>query len=97
MATGTATLAFGASPGAVYASVDVTSGVSGLTADSYIEPFFQAGDTTATNGADDHVLAASLIALSAQYLTATSFRIHALCSEGGKAWGDFKARWAQVG
>jgi hypothetical protein len=93
MATGTATLAF--STGLEYTTVDVT-GQSGLTADSFIEPFFQAGDTTATNNGDDHALAQSLIQVVGQFLTASSFRIHALCSDGGRASGDFKVRWATV-
>lgn len=90
---GTATVAFGSQPGTSHATVDVT-GLSGLTANSYIEAFFQGGDTTASNNADDHALAGVLIRTVCQYLTASSFRIHAFCVEGGNAWGDFKVRYA---
>jgi hypothetical protein len=89
---GWTTLSFGASPGQSYTFVDVT-GLGGLTAATNLRAFFQGGDTTATNGSDDHVLASSLIQLSCQYLTATSFRIHALNIEGTRAWGDFKVRY----
>jgi hypothetical protein len=89
MATGTATLDFGATP-ADEASVDVT-GQSGLTSGSFIEAFFMR-ETTASNGADEHEEAASLCPLNCEYLSASSFRIHAhpIAALG---LGMFTVRW----
>lgn len=73
MATGATTIDFGAS-GSVYASVDVT-GQSGLSAASHIEAYVMA-EASADNGVDAHVVAP--LRLRCEYLTASSFRIHAV-------------------
>jgi hypothetical protein len=89
MATGTATLDFGATP-VDEGSVDVT-GLNGLTSSTFIEAFFMR-ETTTDNGADEHEEAASLCPLNCEFLSASSFRIHAhpLAALG---LGTFKLRW----
>lgn len=71
MATGTAVVDFGTT-GNVYATVDVT-GLSGLSAASYLEAFKMA-EATADNTVDAHI--AAPMRLTCEYLTASSFRVH---------------------
>lgn len=75
MAVGTDTIDFG-SAGSVYVTKDV-SGLSGLTAASYIEAFVMA-EASASNTVDAHIVAP--IKLTCEYLTATSMRIHAVAA-----------------
>lgn len=88
MATGTTTLDFGAAPGADYTTCDIT-GQSGLTAASYIEAF-PMYEATANMDADESVT--DPVDFRAEYLTATSFRIHGQVRDGERI-GLVPARW----
>lgn len=86
MATGTTTIDFG-SGGSHYATADVT-GLSGLSAASYIEAFKMA-EASASNTVDAHI--AAPMSLTCEYLTSSSFRIHVV-----SAWplrDVFNLRW----
>lgn len=86
MATGTTTIDFSPT-GSVYASVDVT-GQTGLSATSYVEAFVMA-EASADNPVDAHIVAP--IRLRCEYLSASSFRIHAVSD-----WtlrDEYKIRW----
>lgn len=89
--TGTATLAFGSIPGTDSTSVDVT-GQSGLTTSSHLGAFFQS-DSTADNATDAHTFASAVIGLACEFLSSTSFRIHAVSTIGAIA-GNFTVHWA---
>lgn len=88
-AIGTDTLDFTTTP-----SEEVTKTVttSGLSATSHIEAWFQHGDTTADNGADEHEEAAEWVRLVCKYLSATTFEVKAMC-QGALAIGTFKFHW----
>lgn len=91
--SGVATLNFGtATNRKAYTFVDVT-GLSGLSAGSFLEAFSQA-ESTADHTVDavrvDHIV------LSCQFLSASSFRIHAHVSRG-RTYGDRKVRWKVTG
>lgn len=88
MATGTTTVDFGAAPGADYTTADVT-GQSGLSAASYIEAF-PMYETSADMDADESVI--DPVDFRAEYLTATSFRIHAQVRDGERI-GLVPTRW----
>jgi len=89
MATGTATMNFGAATGGVHeASVDVT-GQSGLSGASYIEAFDMA-EATANHTADD--VRVDRAVFVCEFLTASSFRIHGHPMIG-RIWGDRSVRW----
>lgn len=89
-AVGTATLDFGAFPGANEASVSVT-GQAAIAADSFAEAWFMR-DTTGDHTADDHAWAAFFAALSTGNLVAgTGFTIRAVSTE--KLTGTFQVRW----
>lgn len=93
MATGTATIDFGAFPGANEASVVVAD--AGVAALSLIEPFVMASDTTADHTANDHKYLPLLASFSAgDVIAATSFTIHGRSAE--QLQGTFKVRWAYV-
>lgn len=88
MPTGTATLNFGAT-GARKATAFVDATTTGLTTDSYLEAFPMAEATA------DHVKDVSRIDaldLCCEYLSATTFRIHATVRRG-RTYGDRKIRW----
>ena len=90
MATGTATLDFGATP-ADTASVVVT-GQAGIASGSFVEAFFMR-ETTADNGVDEHEEAASLCPLICGSIVAgTGFTIfaHTLAMLG---LGTFNVKW----
>lgn len=93
MATkGTATLDFGAAPGADEASVTVAT--TGLSAGSHIEAFAMtsAVDATSDNGVDEHEMLAALGRFSCAYVDATHFTIK--CNLIGLlAMGQFSVRW----
>lgn len=92
MATGTATLDFGATP--VDTATVLVSGQSGLTSASFIEAFFMQ-ETTADNGVDEHAEGAALCPLLCELVSASSFNIHAhpIAMFG---IGQFKIRWVTV-
>lgn len=88
--TGTATIDFGSTP-VEEATVLVNSGVSGLTAASYIEAFFMK-ESTSDNSVDEHAEAAALCPLVCEYVSATSFNIIA-SPIAALGIGQFSARW----
>lgn len=89
-AVGTATLDFGAFPGANEASVSVT-GQAAIAPDSFAEAWFMR-DSTSDHSADDHAWAAYFAALSAGDLVAgTGFTIRAVSTE--KLTGTWLVRW----
>lgn len=92
--TGTDTIDFGASPvdGATFL---ITTGVSGLTAASYLEAFFMK-ESTASNTIDDHEMAGSLINLICEFVSATSFNIIAKCVDGMLVQDTFSVRWVSA-
>lgn len=91
MATGTATIDFGAFPGANEASVVVSDG--SVAALSYIEPFVMATDTTTDHTAEDHRYLPLLAAFTAgNVVVSTSFTLYGRSQE--KLQGTFKIRWA---
>ena len=91
MATGTATLDFGATP-TESASVTAT-GLSGLTTSTHLEAFAQGADTTATNTVDDHKFLATSGRFNCEYVSATSFKINCECTMG-QATGTFVVHYA---
>lgn len=90
MATkGTATLDFGAAPGADEATVTVTT--TGLSPTSHIEAFAML-DSTADNSIDEHEMLAVLGRFSCVYVSSTQFTIK--CNLIGlRAMGTFSVRW----
>lgn len=84
---GTATLDFGT--GSSDASVDVT-GQAGLTVSDYAEAWFMA-DATASNGADDHILAASLCTPTCSVPVDGTLRITVYSTV--RLTGQFTIRW----
>ena len=90
MATiGTDTLDFGATPAEEATKIVTTSG---LSATSHIEAWFQHGDSTGDNGADEHEEAAALCPLACKYLSATTFEVKAM-PIAALAIGTFKFHW----
>lgn len=91
MATGTATIDFGAFPGSNEASVTVT-GQASIQATSKVEAFIMGDDTTGDHTASDHKYFAALVGLTCGTPTAgTGFTIHARSTE--KLQGTFALRW----
>jgi hypothetical protein len=91
MATGTATIDFGAFPGSNEASVVVAD--AGIAALSMVEPFVMASDTTADHTAEDHKYLPLFARFTAgAVIASTSFTIFARSLE--KLQGTFKVRWA---
>ena len=90
-AQGTATLDFGAHPGANEASVAVT-GQAAISATSKVEAYVMADDTTSNHTASDHRYFAMLAGLSCGTPSAgTGFTIYARCDQ--KLSGQFAVRW----
>jgi hypothetical protein len=88
---GTATISFGAFPGANEASVAVT-GQTAILGTSKVDAFIMADDTTADHTASDHRYADALIGLTCGSLIAgTGFTIRATSLE--KLQGTFAVRW----
>ena len=87
---GTATIDFGAFPGANEAQVTV--GDAGVSATSKAEAYFMADDTTSDHTASDHRYAAMLVALTCGTPTAgVGFNIYARCAD--KMQGTFEVRY----
>jgi hypothetical protein len=90
-ATGTATIDFGAAPGANEASVAVT-GQGSISATSKAESFVMADDTSASHTAADHKYLPQLCSLICGTPTAaTGFTIHARSIH--KLTGTWTLRW----
>ena len=91
MATGTATIDFGAYPGANEASVAVT-GQSAILATSKVEAWIMGDDTSSSHTAEDHKYAALFMALTCGTPTAsTGFTIYARAID--KLQGTWTVRW----
>lgn len=91
MATGTATIDFGATP--AEETTLLVTGQAAIIAGSHVEAFFMHGDSTVDNTAEEHAMAAMMCPLSCQVVTpGDSFQIRAMPI----AWmgiGTFKVRW----
>lgn len=88
---GTATIDFGASPGANEASVAVT-GQTNISITSNCEAYVMGGDTTSDHTAGDHRYFNALSGLTCGTPTAaTGFTIYATSAQ--KLTGTFKVRW----
>ena len=74
MATGTATLDFGATPSGE-ATILVT-GLSGLTVATHKEAFVQGDDSTASNNANAHKRLRFMAQLDCEYVSATTMNIN---------------------
>lgn len=91
MATGTATIDFGAFPGSNEASVAVT-GQGSILSTSKAEAFIMGDDSTVDHTASDHRYFSALVGLSCGTPTlATGFTIYARSTE--KLQGTFALRW----
>jgi hypothetical protein len=93
MATGlgTATIDFGAFPGANEASVTVT-GQTSISATSKVEAYIMADDTTSNHTSSDHRYVGLWLALTCGTPTATTgFTIYGRSTE--KLQGQFAVRW----
>ena len=77
MATGTATLDFGAAPGSKFASVDVT-GQSSIASGSNIEAYLMASDSTADNNTAIHQIV-PMVLRCGNIVAGTGFTIYARC------------------
>jgi hypothetical protein len=88
---GTATIDFGAFPGANEASVAVT-GQASIQATSKAEAFIMGDDTSTSHTANDHRYAAALVGLTCGTpVAATGFTIFARSWQ--KLQGTFTVRW----
>lgn len=88
---GTATLNFGAAPGANEASVAV-AGQASISAGSKAESYIMADDTASGHTASDHRYVALFLALTCGTpVAATGFTIYARSAE--KLEGQFTVRW----
>ena len=88
--TGTATIDFGAHPGANEASVTVT-GIATIGAGAKVEAFFMRS-TSADHGANDHSYAALFTGLTCgDVVAATGFTIHARSEQ--KLTGEFSIHY----
>jgi hypothetical protein len=90
MATGTATLDFGATPGTNHVSVAVT-GQASIGANDHVEAFIMGNDSTATHNAYEHMVAPIKLSVSS-VVAATGFTINAVTD--WRLDGTFKCRWA---
>ena len=91
MASGTATIDFGAYPGKAHAT-QVVTGQTGIVAGSLVEPWFGTG-TTAQHNADEHKVSPSDIDLSYSDIVAgTGFTIQAFVRKG-RAYGLYNLNW----
>ncbi len=90
MATGTATVSFGATPTAE-GSVTIT-GQTSIGSGSFVEAFIMA-DSTGDNTVTDHQLAGIMFRIvCGDIVAATGFTIY-VTSIGGLVTGDFSIRW----
>ncbi len=90
MPTGTATIAFGATPTAE-GSIDVT-GQTAILSTSFVEAFIMA-ESTATNDTTDHQFAGVSVKLVCGNISVgTGFTIYATCI-AGLITGDLKVKW----
>ena len=90
MATGTATLDFGATPGTNHVSVAVT-GQGAIGANDHVEAFMQGNDSTATHNVYEHMIVPIRLSVS-DIIAGTGFTINAITEL--RLDGTFKCRWA---
>jgi hypothetical protein len=91
VATGTATIDFGATPTDTASAL--VSGLSGISAGSNKEPWFQDDDSTADNTTEDHKFMRMFARAGAEYVSATSMNINVfLCA--GQMTGQAIVHWA---
>lgn len=90
-AQGTATIDFGAHPGANEASIAVT-GQAAISATSKVEAYIMGDDTSSNHTAPDHKYVGLFLALTCGTPSAgTGFTIHGRSAE--KLTGNFAVRW----
>lgn len=92
MATGTATLNFGAVPGGQLAQVDVT-GQTAILSGSNIEAFLQANDSTADNNAYQHRIVPMRLRCG-NVVAGTGFTIY--CLSDWTLFNTYLVRWVWV-
>ena len=90
MATGTATINFGATPGHDCTTLDVV-GQTGILATSYIEAFMMA-ETTADHNECEHCVVDVKLTCG-NIVPNTSFTIYAKSIDCLRLTGTFKVRW----
>jgi len=91
MATGTATIDFGATP--TDTATVLVGGLSGLTVNSHLEPFVQGSDSTVDNSVDAHQQLAMRARFYCEYVSATNMNIVADVMIGF-ATGTFTVHYA---
>lgn len=91
MATGTATLDFGATP--ADEAVILVSGLSGLTVATHKEAFVQGDDSTVDNDANAHQFLGVSARFTCEYVSATEMSVRCDLIMG-LATGQFTAHWA---
>lgn len=93
MAVGTATLDFGAFPGATDASIAVTgqsSILSGSSVEAYISPA-----ATADHTADEHWVEA-LKVVAGNIVAGTGFTIYGRSEDNTRLYGDYNIGWVWI-
>lgn len=94
MATGTATLDFGADPGSSHATLAVASAAiaSGSIPEAFIYPV-----ATADHSADEHMVE-NIKVCARDVVAGVGFTIHGTEGPGnaGKIWGQWNVGWAWV-
>jgi hypothetical protein len=93
MATGTATIDFGATP--TDTATVLVSGLSGLSVGTHKEAFFQDDDSTGGNTADDHKFMRMFARPGCEYVSATEMNINVYL-QAGQATGPFTVHYATV-
>jgi len=93
MATGTATLDFGAFPGKTDASLAVT-GQAAIVAGTLVEAWLRPV-ATAEHSADEHMLE-ELAVFAADIVAGTGFTIHGRARGKGRIYGNWTIAWAWV-
>jgi len=89
-AQGTTTIDFGVTP--VEETTVIVSGQTGFVSTSAVEAWFQHGDLTADNSADEHEEAAALCPLACKWTVDGSFEIKAM-PIAMTGIGTFKVHW----
>lgn len=92
MATGTATLNFGAAPGTNRVVVSVT-GQSAIASNSYVEAFMMGSDSTADHNASEHEIVPMTFRCT-NLVAGTGFDI--VASTDFRLTGQFTVRWVWV-
>lgn len=91
--TGFTTIDFGAASSWNNDVQAIVTGQSLITSASTVEVYLQ-GDSTSDNDSDAHVIASSLVTMTAENITTGGFTIRAMSD--GDVTGTFKVRWAAI-